>query len=57
MYRNTAPRIRLDAARTISNIDDIQNRVLLSKTLHAYLGKGWFAFLKVRGFGSSFMRV
>ena len=57
MYRNTAPRIRLDAARTISSIDDIENGVLLRKDLHAYLGKGWFAFLKVRGFGSSFMHV
>ena len=28
-------------------IDDIRNGVLLSKTLHASLGKGWFAFLKV----------
>jgi len=28
-------------------IDDIRNGVLLRKDLHASLGKGWFAFLKV----------
>ncbi len=31
----------------IDNIDDIKNSVLLSKTLHAGLGNGEIAFLKV----------
>jgi hypothetical protein len=36
-------------------IDDIVNGMSLSKTLHAYLGKGDVTFIKVCNFGSSYL--
>ena len=38
----------------ISGIDDVQNGILLTKSLHAGLGRGEVAFIKVRKFHSSF---
>jgi hypothetical protein len=40
---------------SISGIDDAQNRVLLTKTLHAHLARGVVAFLKIRNFDSSIL--
>jgi hypothetical protein len=36
-------------------IDDAQNGILLTKTLHAMLSDGAVASLKVRSFGSSYL--
>jgi hypothetical protein len=36
-----------ELATPIDDIDDIRNRVFVRKDLHAFLGKGEIAFLKV----------
>lgn len=44
------------ASPSISGIDDVQNGVLLAKTLHAMLADGVVALIKVRNFGSFVFR-
>ena len=41
------PELATEDLPIIDEIDDIKNGVLLSKTLHAGLGKGEIAFLEV----------
>jgi hypothetical protein len=44
-----------DSFPSISEIDDVQNGVLLRKDLHAMLAQGVIAFLKVRDFARQFI--